>query len=245
MISLRYREHLPGYVAEEFDSLVAQLRGFLSESFNEDGTLIGLDTGLGTVPIGVVEDFAGPTAPTGWLVCNGGAISRVTYKSLFEVIGTTWGAGDGSTTFNLPDFRGRFRLGKAASGTGSTLGTTGGSLDHTHTIPSDGSHGHTVNSHTHTIPADGAHDHGGVTALEAQAGISVAAGADGIAAPGRFGLAGGHTHVVTAAVDHDHDGVTGAAAPDTGLGGSHDHGGTTNAGNPPFAVVITIIFAGV
>jgi microcystin-dependent protein len=57
---------------------------------------------------GFVEFFATNTAPTGWLKANGAAISRSTYAALFAAIGTTYGAGDGSTTFNVPDLRGEF-----------------------------------------------------------------------------------------------------------------------------------------
>ena len=68
-----------------------------------------LTAALGSaVPSGTVMYFAGRTAPAGWLRANGAAISRTTYASLFEAIGTTYGAGDGSTTFNLPDLRGEF-----------------------------------------------------------------------------------------------------------------------------------------
>ena len=68
-----------------------------------------LTAALGSaVPSGTVMYFAGRTAPAGWLKANGAAISRTTYASLFEAIGTTYGAGDGRTTFNLPDLRGEF-----------------------------------------------------------------------------------------------------------------------------------------
>lgn len=93
---------------------------------------------------GTVLPFAGSAAPNGWLLCYGQAISRTTYATLFTVLGTTYGVGDGSTTFNLPDLRGRVAAGKdnmggsaanrltAASGiTGATLGNTGGSETHT------------------------------------------------------------------------------------------------------------------
>jgi len=89
------------------------------------GTVSGLPTG-GILPYGAA------TAPTGFLLCNGAAVSRATYAALFAIIGTTFGAGDGSTTFNVPDLRQRFPLGLAASGTGNTLGGTGGTIDHTH-----------------------------------------------------------------------------------------------------------------
>lgn len=59
------------------------------------------------MPIGAIIDFPGATPPSGWLLCYGQAVSRATYATLFGIIGTTFGAGDGSTTFNLPDLRGR------------------------------------------------------------------------------------------------------------------------------------------
>jgi len=99
------------------------------------------------VPAGGMIMYGAATAPTGFLLCDGSLVSRATYSALFTAISTTYGAGDGSTTFGLPDMRGRFPIGKAASGTGSTLGGTGGTIDHTHTGP----------SHTHatTVPRDG------------------------------------------------------------------------------------------
>ena len=63
------------------------------------------------VPPGVVVFYPKTTAPTGWLKANGAAISRTTYAALFSAIGTTFGAGDGSTTFNIPDLRGEFLRG--------------------------------------------------------------------------------------------------------------------------------------
>lgn len=121
----------------------------------------------GPVPAGGILMWGGAAAPTGWLLCDGTAVSRTTYADIFAAISTTYGVGNGSTTFNLPDMRQRFPLGKAASGTGSTLGATGGAIDHTHTVPA---HYHgmgtgaTLNvtssgSHSHTID----HDHGSVT----------------------------------------------------------------------------------
>lgn len=63
------------------------------------------------MPPGAVIPYAGKSAPYGWLICDGSAVSRTTYADLFEVIGTTFGSGDGSTTFNLPDLRGRVAVG--------------------------------------------------------------------------------------------------------------------------------------
>jgi hypothetical protein len=61
---------------------------------------------------GMVAAYAGSSAPSGWLLCDGTAVSRTTYSALFAAIGTSYGAGDGSTTFNLPDLRGRVPVGK-------------------------------------------------------------------------------------------------------------------------------------
>jgi microcystin-dependent protein len=91
------------------------------------------------MPPGAILAYGGASAPSGWLLCDGSAVSRTTYADLFAAIGTAYGTGDGSTTFNLPDLRQRFPLGKAASGTGSTLGGTGGSIDHSHTAQQTGS----------------------------------------------------------------------------------------------------------
>jgi microcystin-dependent protein len=73
----------------------------------------------GVLPVGSVSMFAGSSAPTGWLLCNGAAVSRTTFSALFAIIGTTYGAGNGSTTFNVPDMRGR-----AAIGVGQGSGLT-------------------------------------------------------------------------------------------------------------------------
>lgn len=85
-------------------------------------------------PVGSIEIVAHSNTPLGYLLCDGSAVSRTTYAKLFNAIGTTYGVGDGSTTFNLPNCKGRFPLGKADAGTGSTLGETGGELDHDHTV---------------------------------------------------------------------------------------------------------------
>lgn len=69
-----------------------------------------------TIPTGAGCDWFAPTAPAGYLICDGSAISRTTYAALYAIIGTVWGTGDGSTTFNLPDTRGRLLVGYAPSG---------------------------------------------------------------------------------------------------------------------------------
>lgn len=79
-----------------------------------------------TVAPGIMAPFAGNTVPGGWLNCNGQAVSRTTYAALFTAIGTTWGAGDAVTTFNVPDLRGEFLRGLDQGrgiDTGRTLGS--------------------------------------------------------------------------------------------------------------------------
>jgi len=96
----------------------------------------------GIATSGFVNPFAGSAAPTGWLLCDGSAVSRTTYANLFTVVGTTYGAGDGSTTFNLPNLKGRFPVGLDASQTEfSTLGKTGGAKSHNHTLSDAGQAG--------------------------------------------------------------------------------------------------------
>ena len=73
-------------------------------------------------PPGAVIAFAGKTAPAGWLLCNGSAVSRSSYKALFAAIGTTYGAGNGSSTFNLPDLRGRVPAGAGTAALASKAG---------------------------------------------------------------------------------------------------------------------------
>lgn len=77
---------------------------------------------LAITPTGSVLAFAGSTSPAGWLLCDGSAVSRETYAALYAVIGTTYGSGDGSTTFNLPNLADRFIQGSATSGTEKSAG---------------------------------------------------------------------------------------------------------------------------
>ena len=111
-------------------------------------------------PAGIVTPFAGSSAPTGWLLCFGQAVSRTTYATLFTAISTTYGTGDGSTTFNLPDLRGR-----VIAGIDNMGGTDAGRLDVANTAgTTTGSQYVTLSSanlptHTHTIN----HDHAAFT----------------------------------------------------------------------------------
>jgi microcystin-dependent protein len=107
-------------------------------------------------PSGAIMAFAGTTAPSGWLKCEGQAISRATYATLFAAIGTTWGVGDGSTTFNVPDLRGTFLRG---TGTNGTYGTAVGPSVGTYAVDTYLNHSHTATStdsgHSHGISATG------------------------------------------------------------------------------------------
>jgi microcystin-dependent protein len=171
---------------------------------------LGSDNGIYVpqFPAGTLLDFAGATAPGGWLLCDGSALSRTTYSVLYGVIGTTYGAGDGSTTFNLPDTRGRISVG-AGQGTGLTnrvLAATGGEEAHTLSVAELASHTHgvahthTMGNHTHTM---GNHTHycGGVDHLHSCSGVDHLHGTDhyhniGASGSHAHGL-GGHTHGYT------------------------------------------------
>jgi microcystin-dependent protein len=121
------------------------------------------------IPPGTMWEYAGSSAPTNWLLCDGSAISRTTYVALFTALGTSYGAGNGSTTFNIPDCRGRVRAGKDDMGgvsanrltsatmspDGSTRGATGGTETQTLTAAQVPPHHHTVGATTSTgtLPA--------------------------------------------------------------------------------------------
>jgi microcystin-dependent protein len=138
-----------------------------------------------SVVAGTIVDTARSSAPTGWLLCAGQAVSRTTYAALFSAISTTYGAGDGSTTFNLPDCRGRVRAGvdnmngsaanRITSGgsgiTGTTLGAAGGAETHTLTTaqlavttPTGSFTGNALGTHSHTV-GGGSSDFSGTAGL--------------------------------------------------------------------------------
>lgn len=106
--------------------------------------IIGVIGGDGNPP-GAILQFAGLTAPEGYLLCQGQAVSRAGYARLYAVIGVIYGAGDGSTTFNLPDYRGRGPMGLSASQSQfATPGQRGGESSHTMTWAEMAKHSHTV-----------------------------------------------------------------------------------------------------
>lgn len=179
-------------------------------------TYAKLEVGQRWEPGDIKTSFrATPTA--GWLLCDGSLVSTTTYAALFAAIAHTanGGADPGGGNFKLPDLRQRFPMGKAASGTGSTLGATGGSKDaiavsHGHTV-ADGGHNHAQNSHGHS---DAGHGHG-VTDPQHRHGtngdtgnrfiISHGAGVDHVNSSGTGGT---NTPVTVSTIDNASTGVS-------------------------------------
>jgi microcystin-dependent protein len=147
------------------------------QHLDPEGNPVGVEENPNNPP-GMVVQFAGSVAPTGWLLCDGSAVSRVAYPALFTAIGTTYGAGDGSTTFNLPNLKGRVPVGRdVAQGSFDTIGETGGETGVTLTTAQMPSHNHGINdpSHSHiqhasTLYHTGSNQYAG----SAGAGIQVA-----------------------------------------------------------------------
>ena len=168
------------------------------------GLSSALGGAVGVLPAGAVIPYAGSAAPAGWLMCGGQAVNRSDYPALFSTIGTTYGAGNGSTTFNVPDLRGRVvageddmggtaanRLTSGNSGiAGTTLGAAGGDERmHLH------QHANTVTNNAVTSGNDNAdHTHSGSTGNDSP----------------------DHTHAVSVA----------NAGTFSGIIGSNGHGGT-------------------
>lgn len=186
------------------------------------------------VPVGVMEAFAGSSAPTGWLLCDGTAVSRTTYSNLFSVISTTYGVGDGSTTFGLPDMRGRVPMGAGtgnqlnASGSGAITGGTamtaraagvfGG--EETHLLSSA-----EIPAHTHPV-SDPGHNHGAIATAGSGGGATVAGWT--------VGGASGANNTNFAYTGSSTTGLT--VSNNTGGGGRH-------AVVPPFVVLNYVIKA--
>jgi microcystin-dependent protein len=166
------------------------------------------------IPVGVIQQYAGTTAPnSNYLLAQGQAISRSTYATLFSLIGTTYGAGDGSTTFNIPNLKGRIPVGLDSAQTEfDALAETGGAKTHALSATEMPSHTHTQ-AHTHTFSgtttSNGAHTH--------EQSVNV----NGLGA-------------VSTRYDYDGDTTSGLTLPQTGVntasGGTHDHtySGTTS-----------------
>jgi len=167
----------------------------------------------GGVPAGAMFDFAGTAAPTGYLLCDGSAVSRATYAALFAAISTTWGVGDGVTTFNVPDFRRRAAVGSGGSGSatlGNAVGNTGGEENHVLVTAE-------LAAHTHSL-TDPGHVH---------TAFSVGSSTTGFASTGSAGTSGGGSVGISTA-------TTGITAANTGSDTGHNT-------MQPSAVVLKII----
>lgn len=182
------------------------------------------------VPAGSLSMWAGTiaTIPTGWLFCDGTAVSRTTYSDLFTAIGTIYGVGDGSTTFNLPDFRDKFVVGAKQDDSGvpktnvtGSLTQSGGAANHTHSFTGGG--------HTHSFTGSG-HDHNisDNTGAPNEAGVYVQSGAGGDINDTN------HTHSIDVTTD---------SAAATGTTDSESVTGTTGNQSdlPPYHAITFII----
>lgn len=187
------------------------------------------------VPTGSILPFAGSAAPTGYFLCNGQAVNRTTYAALFTVIGTAYGAGDGTTTFNVPNLLGRVPVGRDGSDTAfDTLGEVGGAKTVTLTAAQSGMPAHT---HPDTFAVAAAFAAGGLHFPVGVAGsswtwVSVSSGLGNTAAstiPNNTvqDTTGSHTHVLNGAVSN---------ATAVGASASHEN-------LPPYQVVNFIIKA--
>jgi microcystin-dependent protein len=197
---------------------------------------VGPEGPPGAIP-GEIRMFGAVTVPAGWLACDGLAVSRTTYALLFAAIGTTWGTGDGSTTFNLPDFRGRVPI---APGTGSgltarVLAAKGGEEGHVMTAAENGAHNHVDNGHTH--PATGAHaiahSHGSPAG---SSGYAIVAGTYGMNPGGATPkVSGPATATASASVSHTH------TVPSSKASIANNGSGTKHNIMQPFVVVTYMI----
>lgn len=162
-------------------------------------------------PVGTILMWAGASdfgsVPDGYLLCDGSAVSRTSYPALFAVLGETFGSGNGSTTFALPDLRARFILGANDS---YTRGATGGEVNHTLTVSEMPVHSHSCSdggSHTHTMESGGEHTHS--SGASGTISVSKGDGTSGTSTVGKGGTAdtgsaGLHTHELGTASDHTH-----------------------------------------
>lgn len=255
-------------------SLNTEVVADTAELVNHEGRIVALEGGGFTIPFGVMWEYGGTAAPSGWLLCFGQAVSRATYANLFAVIGTTFGPGDGSTTFNVPDFRGRVAAGQDDMGgvsanrltvagglDGDVLGGAGGAetvalsianlAAHTHTGPS---HTHTGPSHTHTFSDTATTGNGSVNHTHS-ATASAALGSGQLIPQGTATPNGGvvnidgasgslHTHSVTIGGTTSAGGTGATGAGGTGATSSVGSG-TAHANVQPTLIVNKIIYTGV
>jgi len=195
-----------------------------------------------SIPIGTISIYAGSTAPAGYLICDGSAVSRTTYAALFAIIGTTYGAGDGSTTFNLPDLRTRVPVGLNSSGTFNALNNKGGTETHTitqaqlpnYTLPNSLAVTNTNSTHTHTgyTDTDGSHTHTASTSGYSYNGGGATNGTFGAGTP--FNLQSVTTTVTSTNSSHYHAFTTST----TGSSHTHTLSGSVTSGGSGTAIPI-------
>ena len=120
------------------DNAIRQIKAYLNDPTAGPAALIA-----SLIPSGLVipGGWASDTPPSGWLIANGAAVSRTTYSGIFAVHGTSFGGGDGSTTFNLPDLQERVAIGKGGA---LSIGDTGGEASHALTSAENGPHTHPI-----------------------------------------------------------------------------------------------------
>lgn len=186
------------------------------------------------MPPGCIIPYAAASSPGGWLLCDGSAVSRTTYAALFAIISTTYGVGNGSTTFNVPDITGRLIVGLDSGDSDfNALGETGGSKNKTLSTTEIPSH-----SHSGTIDSNGSHTHTGTT-------NSDGSHAHTITDPGHSHNVSGTLETTGSGTSAAQDATTGepnvqstvtttSSTETTGIsinsGGAHTHGFTTNSG---------------
>lgn len=170
---------------------------------------------------GIITWRGSANVPTGWLLCDGQEVSRTTFADLFDAIGTDYGAGNGTTTFNVPDLIDRFALGP---GGGHGMGGTGGTANHDHSLAS---HDHTTNqpSNHSTHTSEGGHDH--VNHTTSGAAVQTVQGASALVTNAAHQTGGAHTH----SGGHVH---TGTAIQSGGAV-------TTGTAQPPFLDLVPFI----
>lgn len=139
-----------GDVCQQITQLIGlsgKLKTWFEWAFDSDGNPTQeFKDAMAIIPVGLVAWKPASSVPTGWLICNGQAVSRTTYANLFNIIGTNFGAGDGSTTFNLPDLQGRMLMG---AGSGFAVGEEGGADEQTVTLTAAN-----IPPHRHAIGVD-------------------------------------------------------------------------------------------
>ena len=227
------------------DALWAKIKAYVADHGS------GSSEGSGAV-IGAIQMYGGATAPTGWLLCDGSAVSRTTYSKLFEVLGTAYGEGDGSTTFNVPNFSGRFPIGSAITTpqtNTASCGFNGGNQPYDYASTdglgwfSLGEYGGEA-KHTLTTAEMPSHTHSASSEWKSLSGtfrdLSWGGGSSGIVTSGsnnldRTASSGSKFGAVTRTVNASHSHTI--TVNSTGSGGAHNQ-------MPPFISVNYIIYSG-